>query len=49
MVFDLLTAVEDLLHLIEQFIVLVLHLAPGGRVDPHCLIAIYEVIDLEAV
>lgn len=48
-IFDFLTGVEDLLHLIEQLVVLVLHLAPGGRIDAHGLVAIYEVIDLEAV
>lgn len=49
MVFDFLTGVENLFHLIEEFVVLVFHPPPRGRVDPNSLIVINEVIDLETV
>ena len=49
MIFDFLSGVENLFHLIEQFVVLIFHLTPRGRVDPHCLVAINEVVYLETV
>ena len=46
---EVLAGVEDLPHLVEEFVVLVLHLPAGGRVDPHCLILADEVADARAV
>lgn len=40
---------EDLPHLIEQLIVLVLHLPAGWRVDPHSLILVDELADAGTV
>ena len=46
---EVLAGVEDLPHLVEELVVLVLHLPAGGRVDPHCLIFADEVADARAV
>jgi hypothetical protein len=48
-ILDILAAVEHLFHLIEELIVLVLHLPPRWGVHPHCFIIVDEVIDLEAI
>lgn len=40
---------EDLPHLVEEFIVLVFHLPARGRVDPHCFVLVDEVVDARAV
>lgn len=40
---------EHLLHLHEQFVILVPHLSPRRRVHPYCLVVTGEILDLKPI